>query len=305
MGADVAAKPQLVMVNLLDPSSTSVELVIVDVVLEGLYAYLSLAGPGGGLWVVDISEPSYPKHSGFLPIERSLLIDDLSVAYLACATINDASDADSITPGEPRLFVVDVSDSAQLMVNGSLAGSVFGRPTDVAVLDSVAYLVGPIGLRVIDVSDTTNPREITAMIDLDSPLVRFDDPDKGIAGFQAAESSMIGIAVQDGYAYVASGSKGLRVIDVSTPGSPREVRKIESAEEVLASGNPVYIYDFSAPPQAENANGIRLIYVSQLDSPRLIGSLDVQTGGSAVASGNYLYVVDSFRNITVIPHVLN
>ena len=124
MGADVAAKPQLVMVNLLDPSSTSVELVIVDVVLEGLYAYLSLAGPGGGLWVVDISEPSYPKHSGFLPIERSLLIDDLSVAYLAGATINDASDADSFTPGEPGLFVVDVSDPAQLTVNGSLAVSV-------------------------------------------------------------------------------------------------------------------------------------------------------------------------------------
>jgi hypothetical protein len=61
---------------------------------------------------------------------------------------------------------------------------------------------------------------------------------------------MIGIAVRDRYAYVASGSKGLRVIDVSTPGSPREVSsiKIESAEEVLASGNLVYIYDFSAPP---------------------------------------------------------
>jgi hypothetical protein len=68
LGADVAAKPQLVMVNLLDPlepvevgqldtSSTSVGLVIVDVVLEGSYAYLSLVGPGGGLWVVDISEP--------------------------------------------------------------------------------------------------------------------------------------------------------------------------------------------------------------------------------------------------------
>lgn len=318
MGADVAAKPQLVMVNLLDPlepvevgqldpSSTSVGLVIVDVVLEGSYAYLSLAGPGGGLWVVDISEPSSPNHSGLLPIEQSLLIDDLSVAYLAGATINDASDADRITPGEPGLFVVDVSNPAQLTVNGSLAGSVFGRPTDVAVLDSVAYLVGPIGLRVIDVSDTTNPREITAMIDLDSPLVRFDDPDKGIAGFRAAESSMRGIAVQDGYAYVASGFKGLRVIDVSTPGSPREVSsiKIGSAEEVLALGNLVYVYDFSAPPQAENANGIRLIDVSQPDSPRLIGSLDVQTGGSAVVLGNYSYVVDRFRNIIVIPHVLN
>ena len=118
---------------------------------------------------------------------------------------------------------------------------------------------------------------------------------------------MIGIAVQDIYAYVASGSKGLRVIDVSTPGSPREVSsiKIGSAEEVLALGILAYVYDFLAPPQAENANGIRLIDVSPPDSPRLIGSLDVQTGGSAVVLGNYLYVVDRFRNIIVIPHVLN
>jgi hypothetical protein len=118
---------------------------------------------------------------------------------------------------------------------------------------------------------------------------------------------MRGIAVQDGYAYVASGSKGLRVIDVSTPGSPREVSsiKIGSAEEVLALGILVYVFVFSAPPQAENANGSRLLDVPQPDSPRLIGSLDVQTGGSAVVLGNYLYVVDRFRNIIVIPHVLN
>ncbi len=43
-----------------------------------------------------------------------------------------------------------------------------------------------------------------------------------VVGESVLVEPVIGIAVQDGYAYVAEGLEGLRVIDVSEPTSPVE-----------------------------------------------------------------------------------
>jgi hypothetical protein len=75
-----------------------------------------------------------------------------------------------------------------------------GMPNDVAVSGSYAYVADNwAGLRVIDVSNPSSPREV---------------------GFYDTPGYAYGVAVSGTYAYVADVWEGLRVIDVSNPSSP-------------------------------------------------------------------------------------
>lgn len=73
----------------------------------------------------------------------------------------------------------------------------------VYVCGSLAYVAdGPGGLRVIDVSDPTQPEEV------------------GHCVFPDWASS---VYISDSLAYIAAGKAGLRVLDVDDPANPQEV----------------------------------------------------------------------------------
>ncbi|MFQ5739992.1 MAG: LVIVD repeat-containing protein [Acidobacteriota bacterium] len=68
------------------------------------------------------------------------------------------------------------------------------------------------GLRIIDISDPTNPVE---------------------AGFYNTPGIVSDVAVSGGVAYVCDGFFGLRVIDVSNPASPSEIGLLPTSEQAL------------------------------------------------------------------------
>ena len=100
----------------------------------------------------------------------------------------------------PRLVIQDATNPAHPVLVGQtvpLPGIVYG----VAVAGHFAYVVtmvyaGPDGLQVIDVADPAAPVVIGSVVPLEGAT---------------------GVTVVGGYAYVAGGSPGLRVIDVTNP----------------------------------------------------------------------------------------
>ena len=97
-----------------------------------------------------------------------------------------------------------------------------------AVQGRYAYVgVGP-RLVVVDVGDPTRP--------------------VAVGGTGLLPDAVMGVAVSGAYAYVADGSGGLRVVDVSDPASPREVGSYGTplyAYGVAVSGAYAYVADGS------------------------------------------------------------
>ncbi|MDM8522837.1 C13 family peptidase [Desulfococcaceae bacterium HSG8] len=82
-------------------------------------------------------------------------------------------------------------------------------------------------------------------------------------------SDASGVAINGNTAYVADGSGGLQVIDISDPESPRITGFVDTpgdASGVGITGNTVYV--------ADGSGGLQVIDVSDPESPRVIGSLD-------------------------------
>jgi len=114
-----------------------------------------------------------------------------------------------------------------------------------------------------------------------------------------------GVFVSGNYAYVANGSAGLRVIDISDPSSPFEVGYCNTprcALGVFVSGNYAYV----AASVDWNNNGydegrLYIIDVSNPSSPSEIGYYD--TPGAAMGVyvfGNYAYVADGYSGLVIL-----
>ncbi len=104
-----------------------------------------------------------------------------------------------------------------------------------------------------------------------------------------------GVFVSGKYAYVADGSSGLQIIDVSNPNSPSLEGTYDTsgdARAVHVSGKYAYLADYTS--------GLIIIDVSNPTSPSLVGSYD--TGNIALdvyVSGKYAYIADGTSGLLI------
>jgi hypothetical protein len=157
----------------------------------GSHAFIALrnwwTGGKGGLWIVDISNPSDPYEVGFFdPYRQSYSFDVYVVDTLAYFASHD-------------LYILDVSDATQPVEVGYCTLSSW--PSGVYVANAFAYTASASGLLSIDVSDPTHPQEVG----------RCNTP------YYAKR-----IHVSENLAYLVA-RNGLRIIDVSVPDDPQEV----------------------------------------------------------------------------------
>jgi hypothetical protein len=131
------------------------------------------------------------------------------------------------------------------------------------------------GLRIVNVSDPSNPVEI---------------------GFCSTPNIALGVAVSGSYAYVAAHSAGLRVIDVSDPSNPVEVGHCDTpgnALNVVVSGTYAYV--------ANSVQGVRVVSISDPSNPTEVGYIDTPGNVYDVAVfGSYAYVADFFYGMRVV-----
>jgi len=104
------------------------------------------------------------------------------------------------------------------------------------------------------------------------------------------------VVVTDHLAYLIVGVKGLLVIDVSDPTSPREIAAYSTrgyAQALAISGKRAYI--------ADRGEGLAIIDVSDPTSPEELGVIDTPGSAQDVAiAGNYAYVADFQSGLQVI-----
>jgi hypothetical protein len=103
-------------------------------------------------------------------------------------------------------------------------------------------------------------------------------------------SQALGVAVSGNYAYVADGTSGLRVIDISNPLVPtlratRDTVEItDEARGVAVSGNYAYVADWTS--------GLQLIDISDPLAPGFPVTCKTDGACGVAVSGDYAYVAD-------------
>jgi hypothetical protein len=166
-----------------------------------------MADDSAGLVIVDISSPGDPVQvaSVLLPHAEHVVVED-GLAYV--------TDRES-------LHIIDVSRPAVPTLLGRFPTR--GRSYALAVDDGIAYLSAGYGapwngLKIVDASDASLPREI---------------------GAYAFSDFCQSLAVRDGHLFAARSSTGLTVLDVAEPSRPVDV----GLYEAWGGAQSVAIYD--------------------------------------------------------------
>ena len=260
------------------------------------------AASQAGLDILDISDPSNPYLLGNIATQGRaygvFIVDNL--AYVA--------------DGREALRIIDISNPA----TPSLLGSYKTRDEihRVQVVGNRAYMASNAGgLEIIDVSNPEAPFSLgnfgprsanqffvigtTLYIKNGSTLEILDlqdlsDPRQlgSIDGFTRINS----IWVKGGVAYIADGSAGLTLADISNPAAAEIVSSVDTngnARGVQVIDDRAYVTD--------DEDGLLIFDVSDPARPRLSGN--ESTPGSALdlyVTGDIAYVADGYRGLRLI-----
>ena len=286
---------------------------VIDVaVVNDKYAYV--AGGERGLWVLDFSKPESPKIGDYI---------DRTGKY-----------ASAVVSRGNYIYVAYKDKSVGILTHGSLKQQtppfdVEGEPQDLAIVDDRFLYVasGHAGLRVINISNFVLPQEVgsenrlgnaVGVFVLDSyayvasagdglRIVNILDPTKptlvNTIDTAGEARSVVVYRHQEAnqpaklYAYVADGSLGLVVFDVSNPYDVREVNKINESfdfvQDVAIKDKTLFVTDRSL--------GLMAYTLSDPENPNNVDTFD--TPGQAVritVVGNYAYVADGDRGLRIV-----
>jgi len=227
--------------------------VVSNAVLEGNTLYAT----GTGFFSIDVTDPTSP-----------VLLDTLTLGSLTQGFDVEGNYA-YVSAFDDGMYVVDVSDPAALVIAGHLPPTGPADLRQTAAVDGDLCLLGstdlPNHLRIVDVSDPTNPVEI--------------------AGYGLSKTPT-DIAISGKYAYITLGTAGLDILDISNPLAPVVIFNQpvgDNASSVLVDGDFVYMTSLG--------EGIYVVDAENPASPyllSLIGTPGTYTMGLA-RSGHYLY----------------
>ncbi|TSD06899.1 MAG: hypothetical protein Greene07144_1081, partial [Parcubacteria group bacterium Greene0714_4] len=275
------------------------------IVVKDSYAYI--VETLGGLNIVDVRNPSSPKVVKVFPFESHTAGFGIEGNY---AYVGRVASTKSTAQGYSQTSVFEVID-----ISNPVAATVISSvelPTDIRGLDLLgthAYVIGsyPYRLTPIDISSPANPKIIQA--------------GESIVG----SADLQDIVVENGFAFLADGSTGLRIVDISNIASPRHVKDFDlggrafniykwgsklyiaveqkyfNLANVRDPGNPQHTYSepFTASYKytslvldAKNAyfngGGVRVYDIANIQSPQKIKMAPAEIDSIQI-QGNYLY----------------
>jgi hypothetical protein len=257
---DSATRP-LTQVNLVGPRDA------LDVTVSGDLAYVTYYG--GGLRLIDVSRPEFPRTLGRLWIEDAWDMEVAgSLAWIAGGGLRAIDLSDPRAPAE-------------------IAAHQAWGARDVELAGGLAYVAGPRDLYVIDVSSPTTPVELgslpleatrvevvgsRAYVTSEEPALHVIDVATPSApaelGALPLPDSSLSVDVVGERVYVAAGEAGLRIIDASDPANLVEIGGYPTmgyTTHVDVSGSLAYLDDSVA--------GVRLLDVSDPTFPIDLGRL--------------------------------
>ena len=222
---------------------------VLDAAIAGNYAYLIA---DGDLAVLDISNPFKPSEVGFYATPGSAR--DVAVAG------NHAYVADN----DEGLQIINVSSPNNPTLAGSYDLPDGAQANSVAITadQAYAYVAQSYRLYVIDISNPSNPAEMSY-----SSLSSYED-----------------MVVAGNYLYVARGSEGLRVLDISYPPVPIEVDTMYGWFGDLAIAGD-YLY-------ATRGDDLEIIDISDPSNLVSLASYETTNPRGVAAAGNYAYIAN-------------
>lgn len=268
--------------------------------VQGRYAYL--AAGLGGLIVLDVEDKSKPRLLS--RVESGGAVRAVRVmSGIGCLAVD----------GE-GLVLVDLTDPAAPMLVGSYRASdnIHGFA---AVGDYVYLAAGTAGLEVVDISDPSEPARVgvlsadgsvfraaasgdflyvTTLNPLSFAVISVLHPSSPVLLGKYPSSDYFGsVAVRGETAFLASGSSGLRSIDVSNSAEVSVLGMAPTRGWALAArvfSNYAYV--------AEGTSGLEIFNVADGARPIRVGSLD----GSAFdveLDGKYVYILGGSTKLSI------
>jgi hypothetical protein len=282
--------------------------------------YLYVADYGGGVKIFDIHDPSAPFLAGAIATGDSLS-NPCDVAV--CGDYAYLADEDE----GARIFDISDPDAARF-VGSYLDEDTWPCFAEIAVRDNYVYAGSYDGIWVIDVSDPTAPSAVVKGFPTDHPydcygmafqgnylyvadnqstgaglrIVNIADPTQPQEVGFLPSTRPADVVVSGDYAYFADHSQGMRVVDVSNPGSPAQVPGGVFApgspgsfafDGIALVGTTVYISDYYGK-----------VYVVDVSIPAAPVQRSLISGlywpVAIAAEGGYIFVAEDTAGITII-----
>jgi hypothetical protein len=286
------------------------------------YAYIanSTTNPGGGVNIIDVSNPGSPQHITDYTGFQTYIAGKNNTVYT--------------TGGTEGCLFLDVSEPSSPVV-----ASAYPLPYstwDVDVSGNYAYS-GSNGFRVFDISDKNHPVqvgydetqgdlvEVTGDIAIYCPksmgssnkvnIMDISNPaNPEYIAHYLAPFMTYDINLKGNYAFIACWWDGFRVVDFSIPESPvlvaHEMGWVNGGipgvewcyvQALDVEGNYLYIVDYG-PFEAEDTKGVYIFDITDPANPVFISRLPNYTGKAydINASEGYAYLADSEAGFTVI-----
>ncbi|MBX3743996.1 MAG: hypothetical protein KF833_01675 [Verrucomicrobiae bacterium] len=260
----------------------------------GNLAYVALgtrwngqANVGGGVEVLDVSDPSAPVRlgrlsaAGWTPGAIDVSGHHAFVTY-----------APTTQTGASGVRVIDVSDPGNPVNRGSVTTAAFGA--DITVVGAYAYLATRTasglsggGLEILDVTDPTQPVRV---------------------GFFNISSGASGVRVHGTTAYLTRSNGGLTVVDVRDPARPERVGQFPAEvgfSNVDIAGTLAFVADHGYQVQgsaSQYAGGLRILDLSHPARPALLGAVNLGdgTGGHVGVAGSLAFSVHWMHGLRVV-----
>jgi hypothetical protein len=280
----------------------------------------STTNTGGGINVMDVSNPNSPQHitdyAGF-----QTYIAGKNETIFATGGVEGCLFLDVTTPSAPSVASTyplpsstwDVVVSGNYAYSGSNGFRVFdvsnkNHPVQVGYHETQGDIVEVSGdhavfclksmgssnkVNIMDISDPENPQYISHYL---APVMTYD------------------LSLKDNYAFVACWWDGFRVIDFSDPENPVLVAHVMGwvnggvpgvewcyVQALDVDGDLLYVVDYG-PFEAEDTKGVYVFDISDPTNPVFISRLPEYTGKAydINAAGGYAYLADSEGGFGVI-----
>lgn len=242
---------------------------VVNLYAEGHFLYTAQKQYGAAVY--NVADPHNPQ--------SWLTCDGPGIDGQPCSWPRAITAADGyayVADGTYGLVVLDVTLPISRIV-GTYLYSFGNYPQSIAVSGKYAFLGGNSGLRIFDVSNPAAPT-------LAGELARDDSkPDAQNVG------EVTGIVIAGNHAYLASKTRGLKVVDISTISAPALVASHNSyafplyAQAIRLSSRYAYVADTQA--------GLIIFDVSNPTSPQFIGRFITPLHAQGVfVMGRYAFV---------------
>ncbi len=229
----------------------------VNVQVQAGYAYIPVTL--GGLNIVDVTDPRNPSQVAVIPFESHTVGFKIRGSYGYLARVVSVTPTEQWYEGSSILEVLDLSVPHSPTTVGSVT-----IPTMIEDLDLVgdfayvtgASITGPDMLTVIDISSPFNPT-----------TVEFPKPEFGPNNFHD-------IYIHDGYAYIQDDGRGIRVLDVGDPRTPKLVVTLEMPQTMYCmhgAGEVIYL--------CAQERYLNVADVSNPDAPVLTASVGIAGAG--------------------------